>query len=111
MPCIMAEPTPCSTRLVNSSGRLADVAVAADPSENIHSPMIISRFLPIMSANLPIGSRSAASVNRYAIKTHCTVGRSDLNSFARVGITTLDAPLSITVPNMDKAPISKTNQA
>ena len=66
----MAEPTPCITRLVNSSGRLADVAVAADPSENIHSPMIISRFLPIMSANLPIGSRSAASVNRYAIKTH-----------------------------------------
>ena len=70
VPCIIAEPTPCNTRLVNSNGRLADIAVVADPSEKIHRPMIIRRFLPIMSANLPIGSSNAASVNRYAINTH-----------------------------------------
>ena len=61
-----------------------------------------------MSANRPIGSRSALIVSVYPISTHCVVGRSVRKCSEIVGSATETLPMSDTDAN---SPIASARKA
>ena len=86
------------------------MALRIPPVVNTTSPTTITFFLPITSDSRPIGSRNVANIRKYTIETHWTVGRSDENSSEMFGSIMFDAPLSKTVPKIERAPAARASQ-
>ena len=75
VPCVIAAPAPWISRAIIRVARLSDEPDIRAPPMNTAEPKIKTRFNPIKSATLPIGSKRALMTNTCPITTHWTVGK------------------------------------